>query len=284
MTDFSADSHPGHKRGHNEDCYHADAGQGLWLVADGVGGHANGEVASAIVRDTLVSDIAAGSNLIEAIRHAHREVLREIAARPASNMGSTVVALLLDGDAYEVAWVGDSRAYLFDGDVRQITRDHNPVSEMLARGAITPEQAAHHPERNVLTQSLGVSDSITVNPERVRGELRPGQQLLMCSDGLTDELDDATIAALMRDNATPAEQVRALIKAALDAGGRDNITVIVVGDRAPAGSGLETAGKPQRTLELERPPEPGSANRSHDRAAWIVLAALVVLALLWVLL
>ncbi len=281
MTAFFADSHPGHKRSHNEDSFEADPERGLWLVADGVGGHANGEVASAIVRETLAKDLAKGEGLLDAIRHSHQEILKEIANRPASNMGSTVVAVRLEDDEYEVAWVGDSRAYIFDGhSLRQLTRDHNPVSEMLARGAITAEQAAHHPERNVLTQSLGVSDTIEVNPERVRGELHPGQQLLLCSDGLTDELSDARITEIMAGNRSPEAQVHALIQAALDSGGRDNVTVVVVGQGgAQAGA---SATRENDTLEGQAVAQPPGTNATHDRMVWAMLAIMVVVALVWV--
>lgn len=281
MTLFFADSHPGKKRDHNEDSFEADPRRGLYLVADGVGGHANGEVASAIVRDTLVRECSAEVALADAIRHSHREVLREIARRPASNMGSTVVALQLRGSEYEIAWVGDSRAYLFDGNLRQITRDHNPVSEMLARGVITAEQAAHHPERNVLSQSLGVSEAVAINPEHKRGELLPGQQILLCSDGLTDELSDEEIARLMREHRSPESQVGALIEAALEAGGRDNVTVIVVGDSAAGLQGTSSAAGFTTDLDTASNATPGPNTRAHDRIAWLLLGGMAMLILLW---
>ena len=281
MRAFSADSHPGHKRGHNEDCYRASPDQQLWLVADGVGGHSNGEVASAIVRDTLDTDLAKGSNLIDAIHHSHAEILKEIASREGSNMGSTVVALHLKENAYEVAWVGDSRAYLFDGEsIKQITRDHNPVSEMLARGAITPEQAANHPERNVLSQSLGVSDTITVSPDRIRGEIQTGQQILLCSDGLTDELADSEIERIMSVEKNPDDQVSALIQAALDSGGRDNVTVVVVGAKNERSDKAPGPTRNRDTLSaVQAVNAPSGAG--HDKMVWILLAAMVSLAVLW---
>ncbi|MFV8816441.1 PP2C family protein-serine/threonine phosphatase [Haliea sp. E17] len=281
MTASYADSHQGHKRSHNEDCFKAAPEIQLWLVADGVGGHANGEVASAIVRDTLVSDVTRGTPLVDSIRHAHEAILQEISRHPTSNnMGSTVVALQSQGSQYEVAWVGDSRAYLFNGEtLRQLTRDHNPVSELLARGIITAEQAAHHPERNVLSQSLGVSESIRLNPERVRGESRNGEQFLLCSDGLTDELPDELILTLMREHATPEEQVGALIKAALDAGGRDNITAIVVGEKK-AGFSLPGMGR-ERTQDSGRAVSADVTRKTIGQTAWMVLAVVTALALVW---
>jgi protein phosphatase len=258
MNAFAADSHRGHKRSHNEDCFLADGAIGLFLVADGVGGHADGEVAAAIVRDTVREEIGNGAGLDAAIQRAHAGVLAEIGRREDSNMGSTVVAALISADEYDIAWVGDSRAYRFDGTLTQLTRDHNPVSEMLARGALTPEQAAMHPKRNVLSQSLGVAASIEVTPGRIRGKLHPGQQLVLCSDGLTDEVSDTAIEKIMGEEISPALQVRALIQAALDGGGRDNVTVVVVGAKghhaaASAGeSGRDRAGRTRAETQASR--------------------------------
>jgi PPM family protein phosphatase len=280
MTSYFADTHPGHKRTHNEDCYSGNPELGLWLVADGVGGHADGEVAAAIVRETLKSDLTHGKSLIDAIHHSHSEILTEIASREESNMGSTVVALKLEGQNYEIAWVGDSRAYLFDGGLRQITRDHNPVSEMLARGALTPEQAAVHPERNVLSQSLGVSDTISVAPGRIRGELEPGQQLLLCSDGLTDELNDQRIAEILSSESSPQAQVESLIQGALEAGGRDNVTVVVVGDK---NSAANPAQKGPTTLPNETAvAAPSSRRGAHDSKVLMLLGLMGLLAVIWV--
>jgi protein phosphatase len=288
MTTFAASTHTGLKRDHNEDCYHAVPVLGLWLVADGVGGHANGEVASAIVRDTIQAKVAAGAPLIDAIVNSHNAVLAEIGRRGNSNMGSTVVALHLPDENYEVAWVGDSRAYVFNGELRQLTRDHNPVSELLARGAITPEQAASHPDRNVLSQSLGVAQGISVAPERIRGQLLPGQQLLLCSDGLTDELNDEAIAAEMRGQSSPQDQVDALVTAALRSGGRDNITVIVVGNPAdPHHQSAQLTRQGEPTQEIDAATGAGSDNgnpASHDSKVWLLMAIMGLLAVVWVLL
>lgn len=286
MIKFAAGSHPGRKRDHNEDYYRADPELGLWLVADGVGGHANGEVAARIVGDSVVEKLTAGEDLENAVLEAHAAVLKEIASRDSSNMGSTVVALRLQDDRYEICWVGDSRAYLYNGILRQLTRDHNPVNELLARGAITPEQAAIHPERHVLSQSLGVSDSIRVKPGHVRGKLEAGQQFLLCSDGLTDELDDTAIAAQLKVCTTPDEQVKTLIDQALAAGGRDNVTVIVVGE---AGATRRSTSKSppgdMSTRELVAVTEQDAGQRSpHDRKVWLLMSVMGALAALWVLL
>jgi len=286
MTEYAASSHKGHIRAHNEDCYEADSELGLWLVADGVGGHAHGEVAARIVRDTVKAELSAGTQLVDAIQRAHCAVLDEIAVRDSrSNMGSTVVAMHLeDGNAYEISWVGDSRAYLFDGELRQLTRDHNAVSELVERGEITPEQAACHPERHVLSQSMGVSGSIVVRPGFVSGRLHTGQQILLCSDGLTDELDDDTIRAELARHVTPRAQIDALVNAALRAGGRDNITAIVVGETPslPAG-GAHSIDELETTQNTGKTVTSGDVPReNHGAKIWMILGAIGLVALwLW---
>lgn len=283
MTAYFANTHPGLKRGHNEDCYQADAELGLWLVADGVGGHADGEVASAIARDTVQQDLSCGASLVNAIHRAHATILAEIKSRDHSNMGSTIVALQLRAENYEIAWVGDSRAYLFDGDLRLLSRDHNPVSELLALGAITPDQAAVHPERNVLTQSLGVSETIVVTPGLVCGRLRPGEQIMLCSDGLSDELSDEGIATLLRENDSPQSQVEALIEAALKAGGRDNITVVVVGqhEQKPTESTSQRRYGSTKSESSHRETLHHSLHAWHNKKIWILAIAVVAATAVW---
>ena len=277
MTAFFANTHTGLKRRQNEDCYLTEPALDLYLVADGVGGHADGEVASAIVRDTLQHHVSDGTDLIASIHHAHHALLEEISRRQQSNMGSTVVVALLKDNEYDIAWVGDSRAYSYNGELKQLTRDHNPVSEMLASGAITSEQAASHPQRNLLSQSLGVSESIVVTPGRLQGKLEPGQQLLLCSDGLNDELRDSSIARIMAREATPEAQVKALISAALDAGGRDNVTVIVLGEKAPSGG--ETVASDGSDIH----PAPNSRviEATKGSGPRILLGTIVILAIAW---
>ncbi len=230
MRQLGADTHPGYHRKNNEDSFVAAPELGLWLVADGVGGHDAGEMASAIVGATVRESIANGRSLDQAIMVAHQAVLTEIGeSRDSSDMGSTVVALLMRDDEYEIGWVGDSRAYLWDGRLSPLTQDHNPVSELLARGLISNTEAAQHPERHVLTQCLGISRNMRVNPGLVHGQLTGQQQFLLCSDGLTDELSDAVIASHLAAQDTPQQQADALLGAALAAGGRDNITLIILG-------------------------------------------------------
>lgn len=281
---FAADSHTGLRRKHNEDCYEADAALGLWLVADGVGGHSCGELASDIARTTVRGDIAAGTSLPDAIVNAHRAVLDEIDRdESARGMGSTIVALRLKGESYELAWVGDSRAYLWNRQLQQLSHDHNRVSELLDQGAITQQEAANHPERHVLTQSLGVSECMALRPGHREGTLAQDQQFLLCSDGLTDELPDERIAAIMADNDSPRDQVEALINAALEAGGNDNITAVVVG-------AVAAKPAPHDKADLETTHNTRNAPAGSDRTgggfplgAWLLMSALLLLAL-WFLL
>ncbi len=233
MIEFGHCTHVGLRREHNEDTYYADAELGLWLVADGMGGHENGEVASALARDTLVQQIQRGEPLARAIQIADEEIIQHSNRRTqALPMGTTIAAIRLKGDEFEVAWVGDSRVYLWDGALRQISQDHSYVRELIEQGAISPEQARTHPHRNVVTQALGVTDPQSLRVETVAGQVAAGQQILLCSDGLTEEVDDAEIAAILgRAELTAQECVDHLILAALDGGGSDNVTVILLRSR-----------------------------------------------------
>jgi protein phosphatase len=231
MIEFGHLTHPGLRRDLNEDTYYGDGELALWLVADGMGGHACGEVASALARETIVREIRQGATLAHAIRVADEEIIRTSRRRNDSlPMGTTVVAARVQGNRYEVAWVGDSRAYLWrDGSLAQLSQDHSVVQEMVAQGNLTAEQARAHPHRNVVTQALGVTDPAHLNVATTTGELRPGMQLLLCSDGLTEEVEDKDIArTLAYDDASAQECVDTLVAAALDGGGSDNITAILV--------------------------------------------------------
>ena len=231
MIEFGHLTHVGLRRELNEDTYYGDSELGLWLVADGMGGHEYGEVASALARETIVRETRQGTPLPQAIRIADEEIIRASRQRSdALPMGTTVVAARIFGNRFEVAWVGDSRAYLWrDGKLAQLSHDHSYVQELIAQGAISVDQARTHPHRNVVTQALGVTDPQTLNVETLSGELAPGCQLLLCSDGLTEEVDDRTISRALGDTRCSAQEcVDGLVAAALDGGGSDNVTVILV--------------------------------------------------------
>jgi serine/threonine protein phosphatase PrpC len=225
-------SHPGKVRSHNEDCWAADDATGLFVVADGMGGVDAGEVASAIARDRIVQVMAEGGDLSEAVQQAHGAILdasaRGIGAR---GMGTTIVAATVTDRRYRIAWVGDSRAYLWDGGsgtLSRLTRDHSQVELLLARGLITPEQAHRHPQKNLITQALGQSGLAKLEVGLVEGALVKGQSLLLCSDGLSDELTDQAIADQLAAARTPRLACQGLQEAAIAEGGRDNITMILV--------------------------------------------------------
>lgn len=230
MIEFGHLSHVGLRREHNEDTYYGDGQLGLWLVADGMGGHEFGEVASALARDTIVREVRAGKSLAQSIQAADEEIIKQSRRRAeALPMGTTIAAARVGNDRFEIAWVGDSRIYLWNDGLRQISQDHSYVQELIDQGAITAEQARNHPHRNVVTQALGVTDPQSLKVETITGELKPGMQLLLCSDGLTEEVDDREIAnVLTKTDLSAQECVDQLVMAALEGGGSDNVTVILV--------------------------------------------------------
>ena len=203
--------------------------QGLWFVADGMGGHERGQVASALVKETLLA-ADAGTDLTERVLEAHRAVMRAGASNGAqSNMGSTVVCAQFHARECEIIWVGDSRGYLWRrGALSRLTRDHSYVESLRQGERMSEEQARAHPEANVLTQTLGMGNTI---PSRVVLELQTRDWIILCSDGLTSELDDAAIADLLTQSPTPQAATERLLDAALAHGGRDNVSVIVVPSR-----------------------------------------------------
>jgi protein phosphatase len=230
MIEFGHGTHVGLRRTRNEDTYYADASLGLFLVADGMGGHQHGEVASALVRDAVVELVGRGHNLIEAVNGAAERLLvhtrRSFDVLP---MGTTIAALRTTIDGYEVAWVGDSRIYLWKRELRQISHDHSLVQALVEAGQLDPAQASQHPQRNVLTQALGVTATEQLHIGMARGQLEPGMGFLLCSDGLTEGVSDATIARTVARNDLAAQEcVDQLLLDALDSGGDDNITVLLV--------------------------------------------------------
>lgn len=239
--DYGLKTDTGAVRALNEDTCLAEPELGLWLVADGMGGHNTGDVASEITRDTVLEQVRAGSDLRQAIQAAHEEVLKVAKThQDSAGMGSTVVSTLVQGADYEVAWVGDSRAYLFDGELTRITRDHSHVQDLLDAGAISADEAVGHPGRHLLTHCLGVNAEDTFEVGISRGRFTRGQEMLLCSDGLTDELNDAEIADILGTAASAQERVDRLIEAAIDQGGRDNVTVVLCS--APAGAPSDAGG------------------------------------------
>jgi PPM family protein phosphatase len=223
-------THTGLKRAHNEDTFFASDSARLWIVADGMGGLESGEVASAMARDIVVRLVEDGQTLADAIEHAHDQILEFIAENnPAKRMGTTIVALRVDADEFEIAWVGDSRIYhLQDYALKQISRDHSYVQELIDRNLITPEEARHSPHKNLVTQALGAVSKEDLKVATARGTLAPGSQVLLCTDGLTGEVEDQDIEEILLDEVRVQGAVDSLIQAALNGGGNDNITVVLL--------------------------------------------------------
>ncbi|HKT72649.1 MAG TPA: protein phosphatase 2C domain-containing protein [Steroidobacteraceae bacterium] len=225
-------THPGYREGENEDEVACDPDHGLCFVADGMGGHAAGAVASNVVKRTLLS-LAGQVPLDTAVLKAHEAVLADAASEPRhTGMGSTVVAAQLKGSKSTIVWVGDSRAYLWHRDtLRGVTRDHSFIEGLRAQHLLTEAELREHPQRHLVTQSLGIGSPI---PSRIETRLHWGDWLLLCSDGLTDELDDDAIADVLRAHPKPEEAGDALIAAALERGGHDNVSVAIIAYGPPA--------------------------------------------------
>jgi protein phosphatase len=219
-------THPGYREGANEDAIGWSNEAGLWLVADGMGGHASGQLASEIARDVVLQGDP-DTELKTLIVQAHDEIRRraaEVAER--KGMGTTIVAARRHGNVLEIAWVGDSRAYLLrDGKLKQISVDHSFVEMLRAHVEMSDDEVRNHPQKNILTQTLGHD---LPAPSDMQLPLRNGDRILLCSDGLTDEVPDAEIESIMRRQEALGEICHALLQRALDNGGRDNVSAVVI--------------------------------------------------------
>jgi serine/threonine protein phosphatase PrpC len=229
---FAARTHPGRRGGQNEDAMGWDESQSMWFVADGMGGHASGEVASRVVKEALLA--CGPMPLGQALETAHAAVLTTAATDPAyDNMGSTAVAIRVGDGATEVAWVGDSRAYLWRGNTLEgLTRDHSFLELLREQEGLTDTQLRNHPNRNLVTQTLGIGlpePSVSTVP------LHHNDWLLLCSDGLNDELEDDEIGSILGAHPSPEAAADALIAAALAKGGHDNVSVVLVEYDGPDG-------------------------------------------------
>lgn len=230
MHQYGAGTDVGNVRDNNEDSYVCDTQKDLWIVADGMGGHGFGEVASAITTYTVTTMVREGHGVNQAIEVAHSRI-KEFAESDGlgTNMGTTIVLLLSHGSIYNIFWVGDSRAYLFDAEgMNQITIDHSLVQSLIDQGELTKEEAEIDPRKNAVTRALGVKELENVRADSISDRWKPGQKILLCSDGLTDCVRDADIESIMRNGQSDQDITDELIRAALEGGGRDNVTVIVI--------------------------------------------------------
>lgn len=268
---FATHSEIGRVRDHNEDAVLAEPP--LFVVADGLGGHEAGEVASSLAVETLRDHAPRRPDskaLARAVRAANREVIR--AAREGigrQGMGTTLTAAIVEGTTIAIAHVGDSRAYLLrDGTIRQLTEDHSMVADMVRRGTITAEESRYHPNRSVITRALGTDPNMVADTYDTVAE--PGDILMLASDGLTGMVEDPDIAAIVKRHEADLQQaVRSLAEAANAAGGHDNISVVLV---RISGEGATRRGRSSAAGSIAKPSGRGVA----AIALWVLAFALVV--------
>ena len=237
ITSFSI-TDIGKKRKLNQDfVYASDEPIGnlpnIYIVADGMGGHNAGDYVSKCTVETIVREIQSSFEkspiriLGKAIREANDKVRRKARSDVSlSGMGTTVVAATCMGKYLQVANVGDSRLYIINDEIRQITRDHSLVEEMIRMGGLDREAARNHPDKNIITRAIGAKDTIEI--DFFNEELKSGDIVLMCSDGLTNMLQDEEINAILKGTGTLKERAEKLVEAANNNGGRDNIAVIII--------------------------------------------------------
>ena len=237
-----ARTHVGKVRKLNEDNFCERLDVGLWAVADGMGGHQAGEVASGMIVEALqhVDDFSSGYAFLAASKAPSVAWLCAAVMAPGSLIGSTAVILLAFAGHYACLWAGDSRAYLLrDGRFEQITRDHSRIQELIDAGSLSPTEARSYARSNVITRAVGVTDRLALDMHQ--GPLEPGDVFLLCSDGLTGMVDDREIAGLIADPALEAA-ADALIALTLERGAKDNVTVVLA----------RCSANPDHTLDQRR--------------------------------
>jgi serine/threonine protein phosphatase PrpC len=225
-------THVGLKRKINEDSVFADPERGLWVVADGMGGHEAGEIASAMVVDALralpttgdLDELAAGA--VEAVQRVNRELIALArSSERQQTIGTTVVGLAVAEGAFRCFWMGDSRAYLLrDGEIRRVSHDHSLVQNLVDAGMLRPEEAESHANANLITRAVGVAEQAEV--DIAAGEAMAGDRFVLASDGLTRVVPDDEIAAELGRGST-AEAADRLIDMVLARGAPDNVTLII---------------------------------------------------------
>jgi len=236
QIEFSAESDQGKIRESNEDSYVANGDHAIFLVADGMGGHAAGEIASQIAAAAVEEALLQrepGFEMRElmrlAVENANERVFDTQKVKPEfSGMGSTLTVLTFFDSHYYVAQVGDSRAYLFrDGALSQLTQDHSVVWSLFESGVLSKDDISHHPQKNLITRSIGTHPEVEI--DLLTDKVSAGDVYLLCSDGLTDVLTDEDIERAMKNGeGNPQKISEELIREANSGGGPDNITVIVV--------------------------------------------------------
>lgn len=233
-VDFAALTDVGRKRENNEDAWNADPAVGVYLVADGMGGHARGEVASRMASETVLEHIrgvgpgATKADLVSGIELANRRI-HEVSNREDDHrgMGTTIVAVLTQEGRVALAHVGDSRAYLWRRDrLRQVTRDHTLVQQQIDEGKLRAEDAQSVVYRNVLTRAVGSAAELEIEHQLVR--IKEDDRLLLCTDGLTAMAPDDVIQTILQRETDLETACVRLVEAANEAGGKDNVTVLLM--------------------------------------------------------
>jgi len=308
LIEFTATTHPGNRYQLNEDAIGWSEKAGIWFVADGIGGHARGDLASATVKKALLEVPAQPPrSLKKLVMLAHEAVLLEGIEQSLTNMGSTLVLARIRDNRLNVAWCGDSRAYLFRaGKLTRLTRDHSLLEQLLESGAVTPQEAFGHPRRNVLVQALGIN-SPPPQPSEIALTLDNDDLVILCSDGIHDELHDDHIAELLSAmNTAGSASTQAIVdeieRRVLATDARDNLSAICLrvnglaaleSDQPTVLRSIET--KTTVGAKIATPPVPvrDEAHLSEDLAVshsapktvWIAIAGaalLLALALLFV--
>jgi len=275
----------GRVRANNEDAFLTDDEHGCYAVADGMGGHLGGEVASATAIEALRAAVARGVEIDEAVGIANDAVVAKAAGDPAlTGMGTTLTALTLGDGAVVIGHVGDSRAYLLRaGELRMVTDDHSLVGEMIREGRLTVEQAEVHPQRSVITRCLGTGPGVQVDV--IALPVVSGDRIVLCSDGLTTMLRDEAIRTLVDDDVPPADLARRLVDSACAAGGDDNVTVVVIdiADVADPSGSVPPSGvvaSPTPAVPSAPSPVPPAATPgpgSRRRALLLLIAPIIVI-------
>jgi serine/threonine-protein phosphatase Stp1 len=229
---YSASTHVGHKRKVNEDSILALPDQKIWVVADGMGGHAGGDFASQTVVDSvaMIDPTLEPVQLLHALREmlgqSHKRIQAESMAQGGVTIGSTVVTFAIAEEHFAAFWAGDSRLYrLQGGHIEMLTTDHSYVAELVLAGEMSWDEAEQHPHSNAITRAVGVGDELEL--EKIRGQILPGDRFLLCSDGLTKYATFNTLEKIL--SREPIETVaETLLHLALEGGGADNISIIVI--------------------------------------------------------
>jgi len=278
MLESKSVCHQGKVRERNEDSCVASETLGLWLIADGVGGNGNGDVASQLATQTIERKIRQGSELASAITGANTAIEQAIESDESlSNMATTIVACRFDHHRFELAWVGDSRAYLIDASgISQISSDHNLAASLYERGELTREQANRHSGQHELTQALG---QMTLNNVPISlGELHDGDFLLLCTDGLSGVLSDQQLYQIIHQADSIEVACERLLQRVLESGAPDNVTFSLIqyrNDEAP----IEASDFKTRSFRLPFDRTPYMAH-SKSRPMLLVIILISIVSML----